>query len=95
MSSKTNLPLKSAKKILTCISSDKKFNTFGSIYYNNLPALKWHHVISGMFGIHCSCGETYTMLCFNPIEQVNSIFKIAGLKKKFQKWNFAKKDYLD
>lgn len=57
MSSKTKLTLESAKKILTCISSDKKLNTFESIYYNNLPALQWHHVISGMSGIPCSYNE--------------------------------------
>lgn len=57
MSPKTKLPLESAKKTLTCISSDKKLNTFERIYYNNLPALKWHYAVSGISGIDCSYSE--------------------------------------
>lgn len=57
MSPETNLPLESAKKILTCITSDKKLNTCESVYYNNLPALKWHYAVSGISGIHGSYAE--------------------------------------
>lgn len=102
MSSKTNLPLERAKKIFKCISSDKKFNTFESIYYNILPALKWHHYIryvwhSLLFSWWNVCFPAASILCFVLILLSKSIlwyFSLLDLKKKL-KLNFVKKDYLD